>query len=100
MPFHSSVSPLSDDLTFIRLVVLYRRSLQVRWGTTLVGRKFQISSTKFQINHKFQYPMTKTLTEVVLHLFENPALPMMIYLGTTVKGLFFRNFEFGLLGFV
>jgi hypothetical protein len=44
--------------------------------------------------------MTKTFTAVVLHLFETPALPVMIYLGATVKGLFFWNFEFGSLGFV
>jgi hypothetical protein len=44
--------------------------------------------------------MTKTLTAVVLHRFKNPALPVMIYLGTTVKGLFFWKFEFGSLGFV
>jgi hypothetical protein len=28
------------------------------------------------------------------------SLPVMIYLGTTVKELFFWNFEFGSLGFV
>ena len=56
--------------------------------------KYQISSTKLQINLKFQYSMTKTFTTVVLI-----DLPMMMPLSTTVDGSFW-NFEFRSLGFV
>jgi hypothetical protein len=40
--------------------------------------KSQISSTKLQINPKFQYSITKTFTTVVSHRFANSALPVMI----------------------
>jgi len=53
-----------------------------------------------QINHKLQYSMTETLTTVVSLRFANPALPVMMQLGTTVEGLLVWNFEFGSLGFV
>ncbi len=44
--------------------------------------------------------MTKTFTTVVSHRFANPALPVMIHLGTTVDESFVWNFEFGSLEFV
>ena len=44
--------------------------------------------------------MTKTFTTVVLHRFVDPALPVMIQLGTTVDKLFVWKFEFGSLEFV
>ena len=62
--------------------------------------KSQISSTKLQINLKFQYSMTKTFTAVDSHRLPNPGLPVMMPLGITVKGLFVWNFEFESLGFV
>ena len=38
--------------------------------------------------------MTKKFTTVVLHRIVNPALPVMIQLGTNIEGLFVWNFEF------
>jgi len=55
--------------------------------------KFQISSTKSQINHKFQYPMTKTLTSVVSHRFAHQSRTA-VALGTTADGSLVWNFEF------
>ena len=44
--------------------------------------------------------MTKTFNTVVSFRFANPALSVMIQLGTAVDGLFVWNFEFRSLGFV
>ena len=54
--------------------------------------KSQISSTKLQINHKFQYSMTKASTTVVSNRFTSPGLPVMLQLDTTAEGLI--RFEF------
>ena len=62
--------------------------------------KSQISSTKSQINHKFQYSMTKASATVVSNPFTSPGLPVMIQLDTTLEGLFVLNFKFGSLGIV
>ena len=62
--------------------------------------KFQNSSTKFQINLKFQYPMTKTFTAVVPYrctqLYPSVTLPF----GSEVGVLPVWNFEFWSLEFV
>ena len=52
-------------------------------------RKFSQDDLTGQVNHKFQYSMTKTFTTVVLHRFAKPGLSVIIQLGTTVDGLFF-----------
>jgi hypothetical protein len=44
--------------------------------------------------------MTETFTTAGSLRFENPGLPVMMPLGTTVDGLLVWNFEFGTLGFV
>jgi hypothetical protein len=64
--------------------------------------KTQISSTKLQINFKFQYTMTKakTFTTVQSYRLEKPGLSVMMPMSTTVGRLSVWNFEFGSLKFV
>jgi hypothetical protein len=62
--------------------------------------KFQISSTKLQINSKFQYPMTKTFTAVVPYRCTNLCPPMIMPFGTNAGGSSVWNFKFGSLEFV
>jgi hypothetical protein len=62
--------------------------------------KFQISSTKLQINLKSQYPMTKTFTAVGPYRFAKLALPVIMPFGTNAARSFVWNFKFGSLGFV
>ena len=66
----------------------------------MVLEKTQTTSTKLQINLKFQYPMIKTFTVLVSHYITNPDPPVMMLLGTTVDGSFVLNFEFKSLGFI
>jgi hypothetical protein len=60
--------------------------------------KSQITSTKLQINLKFQYSMTKTCTVAETH--RKTDLRVKKLLDTTVKRTIVWNFGFGLLGFV
>jgi hypothetical protein len=66
----------------------------------LFALKSQISSTKLQINLKFQYSMTKTGTTVASNRFTNPGLPVMMPLSKTLEVFLVWNFEFESLGFV
>jgi hypothetical protein len=62
--------------------------------------KSQNPSTKFQINLKFQYPMTKTSAEVPRRCQGNLGLLSNLPFGTNTIGACVCNFEFGSLGFV
>jgi hypothetical protein len=57
--------------------------------------KSQTSSTKLQINSKFQYSMSKTFPSIALHRFANQGHLVMMPLGITNSGTFVWNFEFG-----
>jgi hypothetical protein len=45
--------------------------------------KFQIPSTKLQINPKTQYPIIKTFESAVLLHFKDSSLPVMMRMGIT-----------------
>ena len=62
--------------------------------------KSQISSTKLQINLKFQDSMTKIFVAVVPYRFGNFDPPVVIPFGTKVRESCVWNFEFGSLEFV
>ncbi len=61
--------------------------------------KSQTSSTKLQINSKFQYSMSKTFPSIALHRFANQGHLVMMPLGITNSGTFVWNFEFGAWNF-
>jgi hypothetical protein len=62
--------------------------------------KFQIPSTKLQINLKFQYPMTKTFSAIGPYLYPSYCLLLIMPFGTNTGGSSVLNFEFGSLEFV
>jgi len=76
----------------------------VEWNSKIIESdvylKSQIPSTKFQINLKFQFPMTKTFIAVVSHRCTNFRLSNILQFGTNVGGSAVWNFEFDSLRFV
>jgi hypothetical protein len=62
--------------------------------------KSQISSTKLQINLKFQYPMTKTFHAVVPYRGISLCPLVIMPFGTNAGESCVWNFEFGSLEFV
>jgi len=62
--------------------------------------KSQISSTKLQINLKFQYSMTKTFARIAARGDIKSGEPGMMPLRAMTGRSFVWIFEFGLLGFV
>jgi hypothetical protein len=63
-------------------------------------KKSQISSTKLQKNHKFQYSMTQTFISAISHSSTGLNIQKKSGFGTAVDRSFIWNFEFGSLGFV
>jgi hypothetical protein len=62
--------------------------------------KSQITSTKSQINLKYQYSMTKTSTTIGSYHCANPDWQAMLILDKSGDGSIACNFEFGSLEFV
>jgi hypothetical protein len=62
--------------------------------------KSQISSTKFQINLKFQYSMSKTLLSFASQPFTSPGQRANMPVGLTTTGAGVWDFEFDSLGFI